>query len=58
MNQPNQQNPSQGNKPNNPSTGQKPGQQTQQGNRPGQGGISSPGQGNKGGQSAPPADKR
>ena len=58
MNQPNQA-PNQGTqKPNNPNPSTtKPGQQTQQGNRPDQGGYSSPGQGNKSGQSAP-ADKR
>jgi hypothetical protein len=50
----NQQNPSQ--KPSQPSTGQKSGQQTQQ-TRPDQGGYNSPGQGSKPGQSAP-ADKK
>jgi hypothetical protein len=41
MNQPNQPNPKQG-MPNKQSDTQKSGQQTQQGNRPGQGGQSAP----------------
>lgn len=52
MNQPNPQNPKQGQgmpddkkQQTNPSRGGQSGQQTQQGNRPGQGGYSSPGQG-------------
>jgi hypothetical protein len=53
MNQQNQ-NPTQ--KPSQPNKGQS-GQQTQQTTRPEQGGYSSPGQGNKTGQSAP-ADKK
>jgi hypothetical protein len=43
------------NKQTNPSPGQT-GQQTQQGNRPGQGGYSSPGQGS--GKQSVPADKK
>jgi hypothetical protein len=56
-NQPNQQNPRKDDKQMNPSSGQKSGQQTQQGTRPGQGGFTSPGHGNQGGQSAP-SDKK
>ncbi|RZU41698.1 hypothetical protein [Edaphobacter modestus] len=53
VNQPTQKNPGRGNKQGKPSGGQ----QAQQGNRPRQGGYSTPGQGSHGGQSAP-ADKK
>jgi hypothetical protein len=58
MNQPNPKDPKQGMpKQNDPSRGQS-GQQSQQQNRPGQGGgYSSPGHGSQSGQSAP-ADKK
>ena len=56
QNQPSQPDPKHG-MPNKQKEAQKSGQQTQQSNRPGQGGYSSPGHGSGSGQSAP-TDKK
>ena len=57
MNQPGQQDPNKGMKQGTPYGGQQSTRQTQQENRTGQGGYSSPGQPHQGSQSAPPEKK-